>query len=546
MTAQPFDTAPASALSGPHSGPAPARQLKLWAEPRRRDLALAQVLTVLDAAPAIGFAAGVAGAIGSLASGGESLPGWLVLTGASLIARSLLAQGAAMAGARAAAAVKQDLRGRVLGEIFAGRRDGARGVSAAVEGVEALDGYVARFAPLKSAAAVTPLIIIAAAAFASPVTAGIMVFTLIPFIVGMALAGVAAARESRRQFEALQSLSGLFLDRIRALPVLIAFQGEGRAAAEVAGASDDLARRTGRVLKVAFLSSAVLEFFSALAVALVAVYCGFNLLRLLPFPSPETLSLSQAFFVLALAPEVYQPLRRLAAAYHDKQAAEAVVPALTEAAPEAPAATPVAWDQAPDIRFTSVEIRYGTAAPVIDQLDLVVAPEEVVALVGPSGVGKSSLLHCLLGAAPLSAGSVEIGGLALPPSGFAGSLGWASQAPVVVPGTLADNIRIARRSASASDVLRAAGLAGLSGDLDRPIDERGGGLSGGERRRLGLARALLSPSKVLLLDEPTAHLDAETEAAVIAVLKSAAHGRTTLIATHSEAVAAMADRVVRL
>lgn len=542
MTAQPFDTAPASASADL----TPARQLKAWANPRRRDLALAQVLTVADAAPAIGFAAGIAGAVGELASGGDALAGWLALTGASLIVRSLMAQGAAMAGARAAAAVKQDLRGQVLGEIFSGRRDGARGVSAAVEGVEALDGYVARFAPLKSAAAITPLIIIAAAAFASPVTAGIMVFTLIPFIVGMALAGVAATRESRRQFDALQSLSGLFLDRIRALPVLIAFQGEGRAAAEVAGASDDLARRTGRVLKIAFLSSAILEFFSALAVALVAVYCGFNLLRLLPFSTGEDLTLAQAFFVLALAPEVYQPLRRLAAAYHDKQAAEAVVPALVEAAPEVPTSPPVTWLEAPEIRCINLDIRYGASALILDKFDLFVRPGEIVALVGPSGVGKSSLLHCLLGAAPVSGGSVEIGGVALPPGGFAGSLGWASQAPVVIPGTLGDNIRIARSSASDREVLRAAGLAGLSGDLDRPLDERGGGLSGGERRRLGLARALLSPSPVLLLDEPTAHLDADTETAMIAVLKTAARGRTTLIATHSEAVAAMADRVVRL
>ena len=544
MTAQPYDTAQAPIAESL----TPARRLKLWAGSRRRDLALAQGLGVLDAVPAIGFAGGIAGAVGSVANGGAGLGGWLVLTGVSLAARSLLARWATEAGARAAAGIKADVRHAVLSDLFAGPRshDGSRGVSAAVEGVEALDGYYARFAPLRTASAVAPLILISAAAFASPVAAGILLFTLIPFIAGMALAGMAAASESRRQFEALQSLSGLFLDRIRALPVLIAFQGEGRAAAEVASASEDLARRTGRVLKIAFLSSAILEFFSALAVALVAVYCGFNLLRLLPFSTGEDLTLARAFFVLALAPEVYQPLRRLAAAYHDKQAAEAVVPALAEAAPEVPVSPFVTWAEAPEIRCINLDIRYGSSAPILDKFDLFVRPGEIVALVGPSGVGKSSLLHCLLGAAPVNGGFVEIGGLALPPGGFAGSLGWASQTPLVIPGTLGDNIRIARRSASNTEALRAAGLAGLSGDLDRPIDERGGGLSGGERRRLGLARALLSPSKVLLLDEPTAHLDADTEAALIAVLKAAARGRTTLIATHSEAVAAMADRVVRL
>lgn len=529
---------------------APARRLKLWAGSRRRDLALAQILSVLDTLPAIGFAAGIAGAVGSLAAGSPSLAGWLILTGASLGLRSLLAQGATLAGARAAAGVKADVRQTVLRGIFAGRIQGGKdqALSAAVEGVEALDGYYARFVPLRTAAAVSPLIIIAACALASPVTAGILVFTLIPFILGMALAGMAAASESRRQFDALQQLSGLFLDRVRALPVLLAFQAETRASAEIARVSDDLERRTRRVLRIAFLSSAVLEFFAALSVALVAVYCGFNLLRLLPFPAPETLSLARAFFVLALAPEVYAPLRRLAAAYHDRQAAEAAVPALRQAQTPEPDSPParIVWPQAPAIALRDVTIRYGQAAPVLSGFDLNVAPGEMVALVGPSGAGKSSLLHLLLGLTPLSAGAVQIGDHPLPPEGFAGSLGWASQAPVIIPGTLGDNIRIARRAASASDILRAAGQAGLTGDLDRPLDERGGGLSGGERRRLGLARALLSSSKVLLLDEPTANLDAQTEAELITVLKTAVRGRTTLIATHSEAVMALADRVVRL
>ena len=532
---------------------APARRLKLWAGSRRRALAVAQMLSVLDTLPAIGFAAGIAGAVGSLAAGGGSLNGalggWLVLTGASLVVRSLLAQGAFVAGSRAAGEIKADVRQSVLRGLFAGR---GQGLSAAVEGVEALDGYYARFAPLRTAAALSPLIIVAACALASPVTAAILLFTLIPFILGMALAGMAAAKESRRQFDALEQLSGLFLDRVRALPVLIAFQAETRASAEIGRAADDLERRTSHVLKIAFLSSAVLEFFAALAVALVAVYCGFNLLRLLPFPSPETLTLSRAFFVLALAPEVYTPLRRLAAAYHDRQAAEAAVPSLTHTLEDNQAsevenrAAPITWSEAPAIRLHDVTIRYGQSTPVLSGLDLEVAPGEIVALVGPSGSGKSSLLHLLLGLAPLSGGAVQIGDHPLPREGFAGGLGWASQAPVVIPGTLRDNIRVARRAASASDILRAAGQAGLTGDLDRQLDERGGGLSGGERRRLGLARALLSSSQVLLLDEPTANLDAATEAKLIAVLKIAARGRTTLIATHSEAVMALADRVVRL
>lgn len=527
----------------------PQQWLKAGARGQRRRLGLASALTVLDAAPAIGFAAGLAGAIAALADRGAGATPWLLLAGVSLVARALIAQVAAAAAVEAAGAIKADRRSTIVSEIFSGRRQGPGGLSAAVEGVEALDGYYARFIPARTAAAVAPLLIIGACAVASPVAAGILLLTLLPFVAGMALSGSAAAGESRRQFHALETLSGLFLDRVRALPMLLAFQAETRTVAEIARAADELERRTNRVLKIAFLSSGVLEFFSALSVALVAVYCGFNLLQLLPFPAPETLDLARAFFVLALAPEVYAPMRRLAATYHERQAAEAAAPALAD---DGPAPAPrtrasIAWAKAPTIDFRQVGIRHGDGAPVVTGFDLHVPAGSLVALTGPSGSGKSSLLHLLLGLAPLSAGEVEIGGLRLSEAGpFAGAVGWASQAPIVTPGTLAENIALARRDATRGEILRAAASAGLDGDLDRRLDERGGGLSGGERRRLGLARALLSGSPVLLLDEPTANLDSATEACLLAAIRLAARGRTTILATHSAAAMALADKVVRL
>jgi len=538
MTAAPLDAA--------SPAPSPAEWLKAVGRPWRRLSLIAGLITVADVLPAIGFAAGLTLTLTGLErSPGAAVPG-LLLAVASLILRGLIGQASVIVGSRLGRAVKAEVRGRLLIDLFGrGRRSGDR-MTAVVEGVEALDGWFGRFAPLRLAAGLSPLLLIAAAAIASPVAAGVLVFTLIPFILGMALAGTAAAGESRRQFQALERLSGLFLDRIRALPALLAFEAVDRTTTEIAAASDDLERRTAQVMRIAFLSSGVLEFFSALSVALIAVYCGFNLLRLLPFPVPETLDLGRAFFVLALAPEVYAPLRRLAAAYHDRQSAEAAAPSLIT--PDGAQAAPLdIGHAAPAIRFVDVAIAWNDGRAVIQHFDLDIRPGQIVALTGASGAGKSSLLHLLLGLSPLTAGSIQIDGVRLAPGqDVAGRVAWAGQHPIVVPGTLGDNIALADRSACPGRLALAARAAGLTPDLTRQIDERGGGLSGGERRRLGLARAFLKRAPILLLDEPTANLDPAAEVEILASIRQIARGRTTLIATHSPSVAAFADRVVNL
>lgn len=551
MTAQPIDPQEANRSRTAETAKA-AAWLKSALAPWRRLMRLGGALVIADTVPAIGFAAGLALAVGALPRGlGEAVPG-LLLAVAALIVRAALNQGAVFVNTRAARAAKHGLRRNVLRGALSGRPDGrlsdAAAMTAAAEGIEALDGHVSRFTPARTAAAISPLILIATAAVVSPFTAGILIFTLLPFVLGMALTGMAAGAESRRQFLALERLSGLFLDRVRALPAILSFQAETQQTRVIARASDDLARRTGKVLKVAFLSSAVLEFFSALAVALVAVYCGFNLLKLLPFPAPDELSLAQAFFVLALAPEVYQPMRRLSAAYHDRQAAESAVPSLSrlDQAEAAPRLRPAAPSAAPAIRFRDVAIAYD-GAPVLSGFNLTVAPGSIVALTGLSGAGKTSLLNLFLGLAPLTGGEVEVGDARLSDApDLTAWVAWAGQAPVVIRGTLAENIALAHRSAASEQIEQAARRAGLNDALDRLIDERGGGLSGGERRRLGLARAFLKPAPLLLLDEPTANLDAEAEAALLPLIREAARGRTTLIATHSDAVADLADVVVRL
>lgn len=515
----------------------------------------------MDGAAATAFAAALAFSIDALATG-RGLTGaapWLALLLAAMLGRGLLAKAAGEASAEGASRVKAAIRADAAQALTArpagDRVSNGAATLAVVEGVEALDGHVARFMPARMAAAVTPLILIAVAALASPIAAAILLATLVPFIAAMALAGTAAAAESRAQFRALERLSGLFLDRVRALPVVLAFQAETRIAGDLARSAEELAERTIKVLRVAFLSSGALEFFAALSVALVAVYCGFNLLGLLPFPVPEQLDLKRAFFVLALAPEIYAPMRRLAAAYHDRQAAEAAAPSLMAMPRPEPRPAAPDFPAPPTLRFAEVAVRYpDTDAPALWNFSLEVPAGRITALLGPSGSGKSTLLNLLLDLAPLSGGQVLVDGKALSELGaLSRQTAWVGQSPLILPASLADNIALANPDATRAQIEAVAERVGLTGalaaragGLDAWLDERGGGLSGGERRRLSLARALLKPAPILLMDEPTANLDPVAEAQLLAAIAETARGRTTLIATHSQAVADLADHVARL
>lgn len=534
------------------------------AKMRDRHMTKGPIWWLADTVGAILFALGLALFVGPFASGqgamGQMAPWIVALLGGTMLragSQYLAAHDGQRAAAMAKAAVRAPLLASLLGQLPARHAMLGEAMADATDRVEDMHGYHARFLPLRRAAILSPLIVVAAAAFASPVAAAIMLATLPPFAIGMALAGMAAGRAARAQLDSLGRLSGLFVDRVRALPVILGFGAQDRIVRQLAVNTTEVAERTIAVLRVAFLSGAVLEFFAALSVALVAVYCGFNLLGLLPFPVPEQLSLAQALFVLALAPEFYLPLRRLAAAYHDKRLGEAArerLAASTIAAPpDSPAdptgATPLS--NPPAILFDDVIITHQDRD--VGPFSFRVPAGRVTALTGPTGVGKSSLLHALLGLATIRSGAILVDGEPLPDGGLRGAVSWAGQGVALIPANIADNIRLAAPAASESALkaaIEGSGLAPLIASRDDGastlLDASGSGLSGGERRRIGIARALLRDAPLWLLDEPTADLDEAMAAALMARIIAASRGRTLLMVTHADKYAALADHRVRL
>ena len=441
---------------------------------------------------------------------------------------------------------RQRLLPALLGKRMSRPMLAGEGATLAIDHLAAVEAYVARFQPARVGAMLGPLVIAAITALASWVSALIMLGTMLPFAIGMVLAGTAARNASERQLSALEQLSGLFVDRVRNLRLIRHYGAEERIARQVSGAAREVADRTIAVLRAAFLSGAVLEFFAALAVALIAVYCGFALLGMLPFTPPEHLTLERAFFALAMAPEFYLPMRRLAAAYHEKQLGEAALQALEQALPEVPSALPSV------ARFDGLIVRDLTIdwpGVRIRPLTFDVAQHDLVALTGPTGSGKTSTLAAIAGQVGDIDGCVTTaGGGALD----AADIAWAAQRPLLLPGTLGENIGLAAPDASETEIVMVAERVGLGevmasrGGLALAIDHRGSGLSGGERRRIGLARALLSRRPLLLCDEPTADLDADSAAGIIALLAEIARERAVLVATHDPALVAAARLEVAL
>jgi ATP-binding cassette subfamily C protein CydD len=477
-----------------------------------------------------------------------------------------LGEGAAV---RFGEAIKQKLRAGLVADLLrrsptwtAAKSSGALS-STVLEQVEALDGYFTRYLPAMVQAAILP-VAFAAIAFSVDWIVGLLFLISAPLIpVFMALAGWGAEAASRSQAAALNRLSGRFADRLRGLVTLKLFGQDAAQTARVRLASEELRVRTMRVMRIAFLSSAVLEFFAALGVAGVALYVGLTFLDLVNVHSTE-LTLAGGMFLLLMAPEVYQPLRLLAAHYHDRASAKAAVAEIErelEALPEtvAPVVAVAAVDSAAmgpaTLELRAVALADPTGRPVIAEADLLLEPGERIAILGTSGIGKSTLLEAIAGLRAFS-GDIRIDGRGLGQIAepeLRRRVAMLGQRPRLFAGSIADNIRLGRRDADHAAVRQAAQLArvadfadALPEGLATRLGEDGLGLSGGEIQRIALARIYLRDPGIVLLDEPTAHLDLATEALVLDGLAEFATGRTLIVATHSRAVAAHMDKVFRI
>ncbi|WP_329280845.1 thiol reductant ABC exporter subunit CydD [Streptomyces sp. NBC_00691] len=480
----------------------------------------------------------------------------LLLLAGIAAARGLVSWLTELAAHRASAAVKSELRGRLLDRAAAlgpgwlsGQKAGSL-IALATRGVDALDDYFARYLPQLGLAVVVPVAVLARIVTEDWVSAAIIVVTLPLIPVFMILIGWYTQARMDRQWKLLSRLSGHFLDVVAGLPTLKIF-GRAKAQAEsIRAITSEYRRATMRTLRIAFLSSFALELLATLSVALVAVTIGMRLVH-------GELDLYTGLVILILAPEAYLPLRQVGAQFHAAAeglaAAEEIFDVLEEPVRDGGGS---AAPESVRLELEGVTVRHaGRTEPSLDAMSLTVEPGETVALIGPSGAGKSTLLDVVLGfAVPEEGGSVRIGGeplAVLDLEAWRSRIAWVPQRPYLFAGTIAENVRLARPDASdeaVREALRDAGADGFVSELPHGLDtalgEDGAGLSAGQRQRLALARGFLADRPVLLLDEPTAALDGETEAGVVDAVRRLAAGRTVLLVAHRPALLAVADRVV--
>jgi ATP-binding cassette subfamily C protein CydCD len=470
-----------------------------------------------------------------------------------VLGRAALGWGGEVAAQRAAAAAVAQLRAAVLDHVLRlgprhpGLPSTGELATLASRGVDGVDGYVGRYLPQLVVGAMVPLVVgvrILTADWVSALLVGITV-PLIPLF--MVLIGLHTTARTARQWQALAVLGHHFLDVVAGLDVLTAYGRARRQRRQIAEMSERYRAETMRGLRVAFLSSLALELLATLSVALVAVSVGLRLVG-------GQLDLATGLLVIVLAPEVYQPLRAVAARFHDSAEGAAAAGSVF-AVLDTPAEGPVQGQAkaAPDpsagpVRLDAVGVD-GRSGPVLDAVSIAIAPGEVLGITGPSGAGKSTLLDLLLGWRSPDRGTVSVDGVDLADvdrDAWLCHVAWVPQRPVLVAGTVGENLRLGAPHATDAELAAVAATAALDLPLDTPVHERGEGLSTGQQRRVALARALLADRPLLLLDEPTEGIDADTESALLVALPAALAGRSAVVVSHRPAVLGLCDRVIAL
>lgn len=470
---------------------------------------------------------------------GDPVTGWMVAVGGLIALRAGCGWLSDLASARAASAVGTSVRRRVLARALAddsgpgdsGVSEGAV-VALATRGAASVEPYLTRYVPAVVLAVLLPPLVLVAIATQDLWSALVIVLTLPLIPIFGILVGLTTRDEAEGQWRAMSDLAGHFLDVMRGLPTLVAYRRAPRQAEVIGAVTETYRVRTMRTLKIAFASSAVLELVATLSVALVAVMVGLRL-------ASGGVSLEVALPVLLLAPEAYWPLRRVGAEFHAAAEGVAVFEQLGAEPPALPAA---GRGHSVVVELDAVSVTYpGRRVPALATISLSVAGPGITALVGPSGGGKSTLLSVIAGVLTPSAG------VARTPA--PDQIAWLPQRPVFVAGTVAENLRLAAPEAPEAElrrVLDRVGLADRLPDLAAELDEDGLGLSAGERARVALARVLLADRPWILLDEPTAHLDAATEQLIVDAVRELGRSRTVLVVAHRPALVELADRVVEV
>ncbi|MFZ6026706.1 MAG: thiol reductant ABC exporter subunit CydD [Chloroflexota bacterium] len=487
-----------------------------------------------------------------------------------IVLRAVLAWLGEVTAAHAAGRIKRRLRRRVVAHLFTlgplafadaaghphssegdGPEDGTTGelVHLLTEGIEALDAYFSQYLPQIALSLLIPAAILLAVFPLDPLSGLVLLLTgpLIPFF--MVLIGSQADRETKKQWQQLSRLAARFLDALQGLATLKLLGRSQDFAADLAQANEQYRQKTMVVLRITFLSALVLELLATISTALVAVQIGLRLLY-------GHIGFEQAFFVLLLAPEFYAPLRQLGLRFHAGMAGNAAgerifaVLARKEyaAIDEHAAGSPVPEGAQPGIHFEQVSFTYPNGTPALHNVTFHLPPATLTALAGPSGSGKSTLASLLLGFIRPTTGRIRV-----TPAGCLPAVAWVPQYPYLFNDSVAANLRLANPAASDADLIAAAQRAhaddfirALPQGYATVIGERGTRLSGGQAQRLALARAFLMDAPLLILDEPVAHLDPVTEAAVLESARRLAQDHTVLLVAHRPAAIAAADRVVRL